>query len=77
MKKMIAPILVTIIVLVFLVFYLSFMVMTANEVQSLGLRSFLILIILLLISGIGAMVYILTQRLKEIREEDKDDLSKY
>lgn len=77
MKKMIAPISVTIIVLGFMLFYFSAIVLTTSQVNGLANNAFLILLIVLLIAAMLTMIYVLIQRIKEIKEEEKDDLSKY
>ncbi len=46
--------------------------------QNLNLPCFFKLFILILISGIiGALIYVAIERIKEIKKEEKDDLSKY
>ncbi|HHV64568.1 MAG TPA: hypothetical protein GXX46_05790 [Peptococcaceae bacterium] len=77
MKKMIAPIIVTVIVLFFLLFYLGVLVMSVGESLGTPIVAFLSLLIFITLGVMIAMVYILFQRLKEIKEEDTDDLSKY
>lgn len=77
MKKMIAPIAVTILVLGFILFYVAVLAMITSKVNSFAGNAFLLAIIVLLIVLMITMVYILIQRLKEIKEEDKNDLSKY
>jgi len=77
MKKMIAPIIVTVIVLFFLLFYLGVLVMSMGESLGTPIVAFLSLLIFITLGVMIAMVYILFQRLKEIKEEDTDDLSKY
>lgn len=77
MKKMIAPIIVTIIVLGFILFYLSAIVLATSKVHGFSNNAFLILLIVLLIAAMLTMIYVLIQRIKEIKEEEKDDLSKY
>lgn len=74
---MIAPIIVTVIVLFFLLFYLGVLVMSVGESLGTPIVAFLSLLIFITLGVMIAMVYILFQRLKEIKEEDTDDLSKY
>ena len=71
MKKMIAPIIITVIFLAYLAIYVVLVVATAsyNPVT-------LLLAIPLLALGIG-MVYTLYTRIKEIRSGEEDDLSNY
>lgn len=76
MKKMIAPIIVTIFVLAVLFMYLSVIFFTSSQVT--GLSSlFLVGTMIVLVILILTMIYVLIKRIKEIKEEDKDDLSKY
>jgi fatty acid desaturase len=77
MKKIIAPIVVTIIVLAFMLFYALMIVGTSQQVSGLGSNIFLIMVIILLIIAMLTMIYVLIQRIKEIKEEDNDDLSQY
>ncbi len=71
MKKMIAPIIITVIFLAYLAIYVVLVVATAsyNPVT-------LLLAIPLLALGIG-MIYTLYTRIKEIRSGEEDDLSNY
>ena len=70
-KKMIAPVVITVIFLAYLIAY----VITAAKVS--GWDPILILLALpLLALGIG-MVYVLKTRIKEIRSGEEDDLSNY
>ena len=70
-KKMIAPVIITILVLIFLIVY-GTGVMAAAEVSPLFL--FLVLPIALLGAG---MVIVLIARIKEIKDGEEDDLSNY
>ncbi|TNV68302.1 hypothetical protein [Trichococcus shcherbakoviae] len=72
-KKMIAPIVITVLVISYFIFYMW-----------LGLASFgdipLLMKILLIVVPSGLivlMVYLLIERVNEIKEDDDDDLSKY
>lgn len=38
---------------------------------------FIIIAVMIFVAIMGALIYNLIERLKEIKEEDKDDLSKY
>ena len=71
MKKMIAPIIITILFLAYLAIYVALVVAAANY-NPLTLLLALPLIAL----GIG-MVYTLYTRIKEIRSGEEDDLSNY
>ena len=70
-KKMIAPIVITILFLIYLVVYGALMVMAAQ------FRPFMLLLAIPLAAlGIG-MVYVLLTRIREIRSGEEDDLSNY
>lgn len=77
MKKVIAPIIITILVLAVLIFYLSVTILISSQVTGLLNSAFLIGIIIILVIIMLTMVYVLFQRIKEIKEEDEDDISKY
>ena len=70
-KKMIGPIIITILILAYVVFYVYMIITTAD--YSLGT---LLLSIPLIALGIG-MIYTLLTRIKEIKEGEEDDLSDY
>ena len=71
-KKMIAPILVTIVVLLYFggIAYLFFV----DNMLPLIWKAFLV-VIPLLFAGVG--IYVLYERIQEIRSGEEDDLSKY
>lgn len=71
LKKMIAPIVITCIVMVYLVLYIVIVWMVAipRWIQISGLIFLLILI--------GVSVGMLAERIKEIRSGEEDDLSNY
>ena len=69
-KKMIAPIIVTIIMILYYVIYFGFL-MTLLE----GIWKYLFGMIPLIFSII--MIYVCVERIKEIKEGEEDDLSKY
>ncbi len=71
-KKIIAPVLITIFVIAYYIFYFCVLCAVLNE-------SVVILIILGIIPialSIG-MIYVCIQRIKEIRSGEEDDISKY
>ena len=70
-KKMIAPIVITVLFLMYMFVYV-FIIMTASEWQP----AFLLLAVPIVILG-GAMVYVLIDRIREIRKGEDDDLSNY
>ena len=69
-KKMIAPIIVTIIMVLYYVVYFGFL-MTLLE----GIWKYLFGIIPFVFSIM--MIYVCIERIKEIKEGEEDDLSKY
>ncbi len=70
-KKMIAPVIITILFLVYVIVY-AVIVLSASEWSPL----FLLLIIPLAMLG-GGMVCTLIARIREIRSGEEDDLSDY
>lgn len=72
-KKMIAPIVITVLVIAYFIFY-----MWLGLADSGDLPIFVrILLIVIPIGLIVLMVYLLIERVKEIKEDDDDDLSQY
>ncbi len=71
LKKMIAPVCITVIFLAYLVLYIVMIIAGATEVP------FLLLFAIPLIAlGIG-MIYVLMTRIREIRSGEEDDLGNY
>lgn len=70
-KKMIAPIVITVVFLLYLVFYGGFL-LTAAEFSPVMLLAAIPLAAL----GIG-MIQVLKERINEIRSGEEDDLSNY
>ena len=70
-KKMIAPIVITVVFLLYLVFYGRFL-LTAAEFSPVMLLAAIPLAAL----GIG-MIHVLKERINEIRSGEEDDLSNY
>lgn len=70
-KKMIAPV---IIVTILIIYYAGFFVCCLFIPVPLGLKLLFGLVPLLLI---GVSIYVLAERIKEIRSGEEDDLSKY
>jgi fatty acid desaturase len=70
-KKMIAPIIVTVIFLAYLIAYGSFLIILDGWQPV-----FLLLLIPLVALGAG-MVYVLYTRIREIRSGEEDDLGNY
>ncbi len=71
LKKMIAPICITVVFLAYLVFYIVLIVAGSAEVPAL-----LLFAIPLICLGIG-MIYVLLTRIREIRSGEEDDLGNY
>ena len=71
MKKMIAPITITVILIIY---YILYFVLIIVEVDCLPLEILLGIIPLCLAGG---MIYVCIQRIKEIEGGEEDDLSKY
>ena len=70
-KKMIAPVIITALFLLYLIVYLIAVTITTGFGPGMRLLS-----ILLIVLGIG-MVYTLESRINEIRSGEEDDLSDY
>ncbi len=70
-KKMIAPIVITVIFLIYLIVYLVFITAAAQEVPV------LVLLAIPLIALATAMIMVLKDRIKEIKGGEDDDLSNY
>ena len=71
LNKIIAPIIISLLMIVYVAFYFTFLIYT---IPFLYLK---ILFGIIPIALIGAMVYTLIQRIKEIKGGEEDDLSKY
>jgi len=70
-KKLIAPVIIT----ALLVVYLG--VILVQGVSSTGLLSNKAAVIIVLVTLIGVSLYVLYERIKEVRSGEEDDLSKY
>lgn len=70
-KKLIAPVIITALLVVYLV------VILVQGVSSTGLLSNKAVVILVLVTLIGVSLYVLYERIKEVRSGEEDDLSKY
>lgn len=69
-KKMIAPIFVTIIMVVYYIVYFGFLISLLD-----GIWKYVLGIIPVIFSGI--MIYVCIERIHEIRKGEEDDISKY
>ncbi len=70
-KKTIAPWIITLLVIIYLAVYLILCLMTDLPLI------FKIIGSIALLALIGVMIYVLTERLKEIKSGEEDDLDKY
>ncbi|MCR3955595.1 MAG: hypothetical protein NUK57_04810 [Gudongella sp.] len=70
-KKLVAPIVITFILLMYYGFILFNLIRIP---ESLGIR---ILLLVLPLGFMGVSVFVLVERIKEIRSGDEDDLGKY
>ena len=70
-KKMIAPIVITILVIAYYVFYFGVLISVIDQMAV----KLLFGIIPVLLTGV--MIYVCVQRLHEIRKGEEDDLSQY
>lgn len=71
MKKLIAPIIVTAFVVLYVVFYFGFILFLLDN---LALK---IILGVIPLAFSAVMIYVLIERIKEIRSNEEDDLSKY
>jgi hypothetical protein len=71
MKKYIAPILVSVLMIIYLIVYFGILIMLIENT----VFKVLLGIIPAIFSGI--MIYVLIERIKEIRSGEEDDLGKY
>ena len=69
-KKMIAPIVITALMIIYYILFFAFIIMMTDLVLT-------ILLGVVPLALAGVMIYVCLQRLKEIRSGEDDDLSKY
>ena len=69
-KKMVAPIIITILFVLYLVIYFAVIINTVS-----GIMKILLGVVPLALAAI--MIYVCIQRINEIKGGDEDDLSKY
>ena len=69
-KKIIAPIIVTAILILYYITYFGFLISLLN-----GIWKYILGIIPLVLSGI--MIYVCIERIIEIKKGEEDDISKY
>ena len=69
-KKMVAPIVVTVIMVLYYIVYFGFLISLLS-----GIWKFALGLIPLVFSGV--MIYVCAQRINEIRKGEEDDISQY
>ncbi len=69
-KKIIAPIIITVILVLYYITYFGFLISLLN-----GIWKYILGIIPLVFSGI--MIYVCIERINEIKKGEEDDISKY
>lgn len=69
-KKMIAPILISVIIMLYYVLYFGILIALLD-----GIWKYVLGIVPLLFAGV--MIKVCAERIKEIKEGEEDDLSKY
>ena len=69
-KKMIAPILISVIIILYYVLYFGILIALLD-----GIWKYVLGIVPLLFAGV--MIKVCSERIKEIKEGEEDDLSKY
>ncbi|MBR6563123.1 MAG: hypothetical protein IKK70_04220 [Clostridia bacterium] len=69
-KKIIAPIIITAILILYYITYFGFLISLLN-----GIWKYVLGIIPLVLSGI--MIYVCIERINEIQKGEEDDISKY
>ncbi len=69
-KKMIAPIIITAIIILYYITYFGFLISLLD-----GIWKYVLGIIPLVFSGI--MIYVCIERINEIKKGEEDDISKY
>ena len=69
-KKLIAPIIITVLLIAYLVIYFGFLITLLN-----GFIKYFLCIVPLAFAGVT--VYVCVERIKEIKKGEEDDLSKY
>ena len=71
MKKYLVPIIISVLVIIYLVLYFGLIIMT------IGNLFVKIIVGVLPVVFAGTMIFVLIERIKEIRSGEDDDLSKY
>ncbi len=69
-KKMVAPIVVTVLMIIYYVVYFGFLITVVDGI-------FKVLLGIIPLAFAGVMIYVCIERIKEIKGGEEDDLSKY
>ena len=69
-KKMIAPVLVTIFMMVYYIVYFGFLITLVSGVWKYAFG-------IIPLGFLGVLIYVCVERIKEIKKGEEDDLSKY
>ncbi len=69
-KKMVSPIVVTVLMIIYYVVYFGFLITVVDGI-------FKILLGIIPLAFAGVMIYVCIERIKEIKGGEEDDLSKY
>ncbi len=77
MGKYISTIIITIIFSIIILLYSSAFLIPIFGIGNSMAKLLLSIIVLPFIALVGALIYNMYERIKEIKEEDKDDISKY
>ncbi|APH24069.1 TPA: hypothetical protein ACXDAY_002877 [Clostridium botulinum] len=77
MGKYISTIIITIIFSIIILLYGSAFLIPIFGIGNSMVKLLLSIIVLPFIALVGALIYNMYERIKEIKEEDKDDISKY
>ncbi|AWB30486.1 hypothetical protein [Clostridium botulinum] len=77
MGKYISTIIITIIFSIIILLYGSAFLIPIFGIGNSMAKFLLSIIVLPFIALVGALIYNMYERIKEIKEEDKDDISKY
>ncbi len=69
-KKMVAPIIVTVLMVLYYILYFGFLISLLDGVWKYALG-------LIPVCFVGVMIYVCVQRINEIKKGEEDDISKY
>ncbi|MCY6355244.1 hypothetical protein [Clostridium sp. ZS2-4] len=74
-RKIVSVVVITIIVAAIILLYASGIIIGVQEAHINSM--FLLLVVGATLAVVGALIYNLIERIKEIKEEDEDDIGKY